>query len=193
MLLATSACQRSTGPAGPEPPATVSGNLRAPLSNQDGGKQSANDGDVVQGQVFLKFTHVGSPQADKAAQASAAIHIETQDGLNPSTTDSGLTNLLELPPVSWSQGITVASLLQTAADPAASERALTDKEPSIDLVAHGSGSAFFVDSLLGMKNGEEPNCFWTFRVNGKLADKSAGVYVLQPGDQVEWRFGPYEE
>ena len=29
---------------------------------------------------------------------------------------------------------------------------------------------------------------WLYRVNGKLADKSAGAYVLAPGDVILWRF-----
>jgi hypothetical protein len=33
---------------------------------------------------------------------------------------------------------------------------------------------------------------WLYRVNGKLADKSAGAYVLSPGDVILWRFEVYE-
>jgi hypothetical protein len=53
----------------------------------------------------------------------------------------------------------------------------------------GSGEAALVtgiDDLNNQAGGDGKN--WLYRVNGKLADKSAGVYVLAPGDVILWRF-----
>ena len=51
----------------------------------------------------------------------------------------------------------------------------------------------FVTSIGGVDNLNEQGDNWVFRVNGKLGDKSAGVYPVKPGDQIQWAFGKYDE
>ena len=46
-----------------------------------------------------------------------------------------------------------------------------------------------IDDLV---NGSVPGKNWLFRVNGKLGDKSCGVFTLQPGDRILWSFEQYK-
>jgi hypothetical protein len=57
----------------------------------------------------------------------------------------------------------------------------------------GSGAAALVrriDDVANESSRDGKN--WLYRINGKLADKSAGAYVLSPGDVILWRFEEYE-
>jgi hypothetical protein len=59
----------------------------------------------------------------------------------------------------------------------------------IGLQKSGSGNSALVtkiDDLSNQTGGDGKN--WLYRVNGKLADKSAGAYVLAPGDVILWKY-----
>lgn len=51
----------------------------------------------------------------------------------------------------------------------------------------------FVTSIDGIDNQAGSGDNWVYRVNGKLGDKSSGVYDVHPGDQIQWTFGKYDE
>ena len=55
----------------------------------------------------------------------------------------------------------------------------------------GTGETTFVRSIDGIENEGAEGENWIFRVNGKLGDKSCGVFPVQPGDRVEWALGDY--
>lgn len=78
----------------------------------------------------------------------------------------------------WKDGQTVFSALEAAA-----------KHPrGIKIVHQGSGERLLVTAIDELKNqGRGSN--WLYEVNGKLGDKSAGVYELSAGDAILWRFG----
>lgn len=82
--------------------------------------------------------------------------------------------------LAWKEGMTVLDVLNAAK---ASPHGIT-------FTSTGSGETTFVTQLDDLKNegarGSRRN--WTYEVNGKLADRSAAVYVLKPGDQVRWSF-----
>jgi hypothetical protein len=65
-----------------------------------------------------------------------------------------------------------------------------DRHPrGIRFQTAGSGEAALVtgiDDLNNQTGGEGKN--WLYRINGKLADKSAGAYVLAPGDVILWKY-----
>lgn len=48
----------------------------------------------------------------------------------------------------------------------------------------------FVTSVDGLKNGIEgyPYSGWTYTVNGEFASVGASEYILEDGDEVEWRY-----
>ncbi len=56
----------------------------------------------------------------------------------------------------------------------------------------GKKSTLFVTSIAGLKNKGSKGNNWVFRVNGKMGDKSIGVYRVKKGDQVLWKFGKYK-
>ena len=51
----------------------------------------------------------------------------------------------------------------------------------------------FVTSIGGVDNLVAAGDNWVYRVNGKLGDKSAGLYRVEPGDEVLWVFAKYSE
>ena len=56
----------------------------------------------------------------------------------------------------------------------------------------GSGSIAFLTQIDDVSNEGGGGRNWVFRVNGKLGDRSCGIYELKPGDTVLWRFQKYE-
>ena len=56
----------------------------------------------------------------------------------------------------------------------------------------GTDATTFIVSIGGVENEKSLGDNWVYRVNGKLGDKSAGLFQVQPGDQIEWSFGKYE-
>lgn len=59
-----------------------------------------------------------------------------------------------------------------------------------NIVVSGSGQNAFVTSI-GDKDtvGSEG---WSYKVNDKWADRSVGVYEIEPGDVVTWSYGGFE-
>jgi hypothetical protein len=78
----------------------------------------------------------------------------------------------------WHEGMTVADLLNS--------------DPAIHFASTGSKASAFLTSLGGVANEGAGGRNWTYRVNGKHADRSFAVYELRPGDQVLWTFGAPE-
>ena len=84
--------------------------------------------------------------------------------------------------IAWSDSMTVLDALQSA-----------DEHPrGIELEIRGSGEVALVTRIDDLENGRsEPPAYWTYEVNEKKADRSAGAYELQAGDVVKWRYGVY--
>ena len=61
------------------------------------------------------------------------------------------------------------------------------EQPKISIT--GSGDMAFVQSIgtLETAGGEG----WSYSVNGQWADRSIGVYPLQPGDEIKWTHGGF--
>jgi hypothetical protein len=74
----------------------------------------------------------------------------------------------------WHESMTVADVLNSAR--------------RISVTSAGSGAGAFLTSLNGVANQGINGRNWTYRVNGKHADRSFAVYELRPGDQVLWTF-----
>lgn len=85
--------------------------------------------------------------------------------------------------VAWSDGMTVRDLMLDA-----------QKAGKLTFDEAGEGDAAMLTAISGTKNegGSSDSFNWTFRVNGKMGDKSFAIYKLQKGDIVSWKFGPYE-
>jgi len=76
--------------------------------------------------------------------------------------------------------MTVSDLLQRVA-----------KESGLQLDFSGRGETVFVKSIAGIRGGTEGRGWWLFKVNDKLANRSAGVTKLKNGDKVVWWLGDY--
>lgn len=75
---------------------------------------------------------------------------------------------------------TVFDILQQAA-----------KHPRGIRVSHkGSGDATFITAIDDVKN-EGRGRNWTYEVNEKAGEASAGLVRVKPGDSILWRFGDY--
>ena len=55
----------------------------------------------------------------------------------------------------------------------------------------GAGETAFLFKIDEMKNEAGGGRGWMFRVNGKLGDRSLGVFPLKAGDAVLWKFEKY--
>jgi hypothetical protein len=77
----------------------------------------------------------------------------------------------------WKAELTVLGALEAAA-----------KHPrGVKCTHRGSGASAFVTAIDGVANeGRGKN--WTYLVNDKRANKSAGVFALDAGDSIVWRF-----
>jgi hypothetical protein len=56
----------------------------------------------------------------------------------------------------------------------------------------GDGEMMLLENIDGIENEWGGSRFWLYRVNEALADRSMGIYELQPGDRVLWTFGEKE-
>ncbi len=56
----------------------------------------------------------------------------------------------------------------------------------------GRDAGAFLTELAGQGNEGTKGRNWTYQVNGQGPADSFGLYELSPGDQVLWKFAPYE-
>ncbi len=58
----------------------------------------------------------------------------------------------------------------------------------------GAGETAFVQSINGVGGASTPDQYWTYLLNDELAKTGSGVTEVDPGDEIQWRFGvPPEE
>ncbi len=79
--------------------------------------------------------------------------------------------------ISWREGMTVLDAMQAA----------QEHPRGLKFKFRGSGATAFLTQIDDLENqGRGGN--WVYRVNGELAERSFGVYHLEAGDAVLWRF-----
>ena len=66
-----------------------------------------------------------------------------------------------------------------------------ERAQQIEFSVSGSGDTAFITSIGGVENEKGAGDNWIYQVNGKLGDKSSGVFGVQPGDVIQWSFGKY--
>lgn len=107
--------------------------------------------------------------------ASAAEHYQ----LIVDYGDNSQKHFTELP---WRDGLTVLEATKIA-----------QKHPrGIQAKSRSSGSTAFLTQIDDVSNEGGDGRNWVFRVNGELGDRSCGVYKVNAGDTVLWRFQTYE-
>lgn len=61
------------------------------------------------------------------------------------------------------------------------------KKEATDVVVAESEYGELVDSIEGHKGGTDGK-YWSFYVNGEMAQVGAGAYLQEEGDVIEWKF-----
>jgi hypothetical protein len=86
--------------------------------------------------------------------------------------------------IGWKESMTVLDVL----------RAAQQHSHGISFSAHGSGETTMVTKIDDETNQEGATGAknWIFRINGRLGDESCGIAAVRAGDNVLWKFGPYE-
>ncbi|MCG8586397.1 MAG: DUF4430 domain-containing protein [Pirellulales bacterium] len=102
------------------------------------------------------------------------------------TIDFGDGKMKKFESLAWHEGITVLG----AMDRAGKSKQGLDYSTWKD----ATGQSAFVEQIDGVKNegGGEGAKNWTYTVNGKKGQVSAGIHKLKPDDAVVWKFGVYE-
>lgn len=87
--------------------------------------------------------------------------------------------------IAWKKGMTVLDALNQAK--------MTGH--GIDFQYTGSADTAFLVRIDDVKNegGGKTKRNWLYWVNDKFADRSFGVYVLEPSDKVIWKFSLYND
>jgi len=83
--------------------------------------------------------------------------------------------------IPWKEGMTAGDSLDYA-----------EKHPhGIELETRGRGPTAILLRIDDVRNSSASGKNWIFRVDGKLADRSFGVFSLDAGASVLWRFEEY--
>lgn len=69
-----------------------------------------------------------------------------------------------------------------------------DKEvPKLQLATKEyAGMGTLVEAMGGLRNGTDDK-YWSYYVNGQMAQVGAGAYLLKDTDKVEWKFAKFEQ
>ena len=84
--------------------------------------------------------------------------------------------------IPWQADMTVLDLLETA----------VHFRPGITFGKVGEGESTFLTSIDGLATDRRERHFWQYWVNDQRADRSCGVFRLQAGDRVLWKFAPQD-
>ena len=68
---------------------------------------------------------------------------------------------------------------------------VADADESFKYKSRGSGRTFFITEINGQKNEGARGRNWIYTVNGKLGNKSAGLFEIKAGDEIEWNLKRY--
>jgi hypothetical protein len=71
-------------------------------------------------------------------------------------------------------------------------RLASQRDPAWVFALQGDGVDAFVVKLAGKANGEPEGHYWTYDLNGEPGQVGIGACQLAEGDDVLWKFAPYE-
>ena len=69
--------------------------------------------------------------------------------------------------------------------------ALIATEAKVKVEKTGDGENTFFTAVEGRVADRKKREFWEFLINGKQAEVGAGSYIIQNGDQIEWKISNY--
>lgn len=128
----------------------------------------------------LLLALVGLCAVRAAAQEPAKVLPPAEEKVVALTIDYGDGVQKSFAALPWKEKQTVLDVLQAA-----------EKHPrGIKFKHRGSGATVLVTAIDDLAN-QGGGKSWLYEVNGKLADRSCGVFEVQPGDKLLWKFGDY--
>ena len=68
---------------------------------------------------------------------------------------------------------------------------VAEANESFKYKSRGSGRTFFITEINGQKNEGARGRNWIYTVNGKRGNKSAGLFEIKAGDEIEWNLKRY--
>lgn len=131
--------------------------------------------------VVLLVNFVGRGQVARVSGGNGATAtVAAEDGVTMAAegSDRQLPTLV----VPLTQQQTVFEALQQAAE----------LDQRWHFAYQGSGAKAFLTELGGQPSDAATGRYWQYELNGRHAQRGIGEQVLQPGDRVLWKFGPYE-
>jgi len=138
-------------------------------------KSAANTTSTVQPQPGEQVADPGAGDSGNSVNPGDDVGLETEVTVDFRDSQPALSGKVTLP-----AGATVFSALETLA-----------KESGFEVQSQGEGETKFVVAIRDVVNLGAKGDNWTYRVNGQLGDRSAGIYQLKRGDKVAWIFGKY--
>lgn len=79
-----------------------------------------------------------------------------------------------------------AATARLSYDGVSGKTALELLKTKAEVVTKDSQYGPYVDSIDGIRGGRD-NKYWSFYINGKLAEVGAGAYTTKTGDKIEWK------
>lgn len=125
---------------------------------------------------------VEQPSADRSTPAEWAPSPRPQGETVALEIDFGNGASKQFAALPWREGLTVADLLQAAAE----------FRPGIAFTQKGEGETGFLTALDGLKNGGAGGRNWRYEVNGQHGQASFCLQQLEPSDRVLWKFAGEE-
>lgn len=138
-------------------------------------KSSVNTPSAEQTQPGEQVADPGAGDSGNSVNSGDDVGLEIEVTVDFRDSQPALSGKVTLP-----AGATVFSALETLA-----------KESGFKVQSKGEGETKFVVAIRDVVNLGAKGDNWTYRVNGQLGDRSAGIYQLKRGDKVAWIFGKY--
>lgn len=69
--------------------------------------------------------------------------------------------------------------------------ALDYLKANYEVVTNGEGVNAYVVEINGRRADDKKKEFWSFYINGKMAEVGAGSYILRSNDKIEWKIENY--
>jgi hypothetical protein len=136
---------------------------------------------AITGALLVKFRHDAPSDAGAepgGSQSGWSAAIDPQSELVSLAIDFGNGARREFRVLPWTAGMTVADLLESAAE----------FRPGIRYSRQGA----LLTSIDGVSNGSPADRFWLYEVNGQMGKVSFAEQPLAAGDEVLWAFKPPE-
>ena len=117
--------------------------------------------------ISVGFTSLALATEDRP---SISVVVDYNDGVQKHFTQ-----------VAWKSGMTVLDAMKS----------ISEHPRGIKFSYRGKGSRALLYRIDDLENKASANN-WLYRINGKLADRSFGIFEIEKGDTVLWKYGKFK-